>query len=295
MILPADAIDSYLAWLTEARRSPRTLYDYRRRLERGASLYPTAPLHEWTPEMMLRVLQVFPAASKAGARTTWNGLFRWAQDWDPDTILNPVDKLPSIRKPERKLIEVFTRAEQIRLEDQPDFRDHVLVALLFGTGIRKGEARQLLVEDVNLDTREVTIRRGKGGKGRKVGIGTELRDILRDLFIIDELDPVDHLWYYRAGNQHRRGHVRRDKPIGEATFQRWWVDIVQHAKVRYRKVHTTRHTFATEWLRAGGGIVELSKTLGHDNVDVTSKTYEHLVTDDIVAELDRVLAKQEAA
>src|SRR5262249_9260156 len=40
----------------------------------------------------------------------------------------------------------------------------------------------------------------------------------------------------------------------------------------------TRHTFASQWVLAGGSITRLSKILGHSSVEVTER-YAHLLPD----------------
>jgi integrase len=44
--------------------------------------------------------------------------------------------------------------------------------------------------------------------------------------------------------------------------------------------HLLRHTFATQYLRAGGDVVRLSIILGHSEVSTTMK-YLHLLTEDL--------------
>jgi integrase/recombinase XerD len=51
--------------------------------------------------------------------------------------------------------------------------------------------------------------------------------------------------------------------------------------------HRLRHTFATEYLRRGGDVVRLSRTLGHTQITTTMR-YLHLLTDDLSAEHAKV-------
>jgi len=44
--------------------------------------------------------------------------------------------------------------------------------------------------------------------------------------------------------------------------------------------HLLRHTFATQYLRAGGDVVRLSIILGHSEISTTMK-YLHLLTEDL--------------
>ena len=47
--------------------------------------------------------------------------------------------------------------------------------------------------------------------------------------------------------------------------------------------HRLRHTFATEYLRRGGDVVRLSRTLGHTQITTTMR-YLHLLTEDLSAD-----------
>lgn len=64
---------------------------------------------------------------------------------------------------------------------------------------------------------------------------------------------------------------------------------MEDAGVAYRNPHTTRHTFATRYLQAGGRLPELSMLLGHSSVDITMRFYAHLRTEDLASDVERVL------
>jgi integrase/recombinase XerD len=51
--------------------------------------------------------------------------------------------------------------------------------------------------------------------------------------------------------------------------------------------HRLRHTFATEYLRRGGDVVRLSRTLGHTQITTTMR-YLHLLTEDLTLEHAKV-------
>jgi integrase len=54
----------------------------------------------------------------------------------------------------------------------------VVILILYGCGLRTSELRQLNVDDLDLDRREVFVRHGKGDRQRKIpvpqGLWTEL-------------------------------------------------------------------------------------------------------------------------
>ena len=49
-------------------------------------------------------------------------------------------------------------------------RDAAAIMVIYGAGLRVSEALALLPADVDLDARQVYIRRGKGGFERRVGL-----------------------------------------------------------------------------------------------------------------------------
>ncbi len=55
----------------------------------------------------------------------------------------------------------------------------------------------------------------------------------------------------------------------------WWARSVEAAGVRYRKMHTTRHTYATGWRRLGLTYDDVSEMLRHADPGVTKRVYCH--------------------
>ena len=55
-----------------------------------------------------------------------------------------------------------------------------LLRMLYGTGIRIGEALSLLNEDINLEEEYFILRDTKNGKDRIVPFSTSLAEVLKD-------------------------------------------------------------------------------------------------------------------
>jgi integrase len=86
---------------------------------------------------------------------------------------------------------IYSRAEIGRLLDAiPSFRRpcirvepptlHAMLLLLYGAGLRRGEALRLSITDVDLANRLLTIRHTKFCKSRLVPISADLAGVLRD-------------------------------------------------------------------------------------------------------------------
>jgi integrase len=85
----------------------------------------------------------------------------------------------------------------------------------------------------------------------------------------------DYLWYpiWRRGQQILS--VRPDRHLSYRGFYEWWRRVEDHAGVRHRKPHMTRHTFATDVLDATeGDLYAVKELLGHSSTRVT-EVYLH--------------------
>ena len=76
--------------------------------------------------------------------------------------------LPSIERP-KKLPVVLSREEVKLLIKTPKLHKHrLLLALLYGCGLRCFELRGLYIKDADLERKQLHIRQGKGRKDRYV-------------------------------------------------------------------------------------------------------------------------------
>ena len=214
------------------------------------------------------------------------GLFRFARErgymaHDPLPLEQPVK--PDPMKPFiysqddiRRLLAVTDGLGKHKLSDldPPTFR--ALLLLLYGAGLRIGEALALTMHDVDLNERLLTIQNSKFFKSRLVAIGPKLAGILAD---------------YARG--HRPGPARqtdtffvsrRGKPVSRLVAEKWFRRICSRAGVhrevgaRYQpRLHDLRHSFAVHrlisWYQQGADINHklhrLSVHLGHSELKHT--------------------------
>ena len=178
--------------------------------------------------------------------------------------------------------------------------------ILYGAGLRVSEAVQLRVKDIDLASREITVRESKGGRDRVTVLPDALMDVVRE-----HIDSLRELY----AKDHERGDVvvplpnalASKKPAAAREFgwqwlfpagkPRWdadagvWVrwhrsasSVQKAVKAAVRATgvtkdascHTLRHSFATHLLRAGTDIRTVQKLLGHTNVKTTMR-YLHVL------------------
>lgn len=274
----------WLAWLELGGLRPRTLRDYEWATARLLRAYPDHALADITSSDIARVLRTFPPAGRRTKKAAYDAWFKWA--YRTRRIReNPMEDLPRIQREGQRFIDVFSQAEVAILTSLPE-NNGDLFLILFETGLRRSEARNLQVRDIIFDRAELVVRQGKGGKDRVIPIGDRLVARLSAWFLLDALQPKDYLWPIRPGGY----YITRRTAMGDTSFIKWYSKCLEDADVRYRNPHTTRHTFATHWLRRGGKLITLSRILGHTSIRTTADLYAHLDLTDVRRDLDIVQA-----
>ncbi|MEG9435308.1 tyrosine-type recombinase/integrase [Edaphobacter sp. HDX4] len=156
-------------------------------------------------------------------------------------------------------------------------RLHLLVLLLFDLGCRISEATGLRVSDINLDDLLATLN-GKGRKQRIVPFSFVLRKALHRFIADFKLKPVDLVFSTADGVQMNRMVALREVKA---------LCVQLGFTAPRRTLHSFRHLFAVNYLRRGGSLFHLQKSLGHSSLEMTRR-YANLVTADLQAVHERV-------
>lgn len=175
--------------------------------------------------------------------------------------------LPSIEQP-KKLPVVLSRKEVKLLLKTPKLQKHrLLLALLYGCGLRNAELRGLHIKDVDMDRGQLHVRQGKGRKDRYVPLcGLLVRGI--QIYLSAEC-PVQ--WLFNGND--KTGH-----PVGLSPNGVQWVVKQARQQSGIQKqvtTHSLRHTYATHLLEMGMDIMSLRDLLGHVDIQ-TTMVYLHV-------------------
>jgi len=283
---PSADIDAYLQHLAVERHlAARTLALYRSALAqlRAAAAADGVSLHEAQPHHLRRWLAGLRAhdlAPRTIALTlsAWRGLYRW---WGRrgEVDHNPLDGLRAPKAP-KPLPKALSVDQAVALADQggeahsagPEgalrARDHAVVELLYGCGLRVGE---LVALDTGASSQSAGwIDRadrsahvlGKGGKRRSVPVGGAAAAALER-------------WL-----QQRALLARRDEP---ALFVSQRGTRLSASQVRARLAqlaraaglptrvhpHMLRHSFASHLLQSSGDLRAVQELLGHASIATT--------------------------
>lgn len=159
-----------------------------------------------------------------------------------------------------------------------------VVRLALDCGLRRTEIRMLGVDDVHPDNAYVMVRHGKGGKEREVpfteaaraavGRWLEYRTLVMEHFGAEH----DSVWLNLNPIGGGANNPLAPAPVGVAIGRGPWKEIL--TTIGPWELHRFRHTCATERLRAGMKLENLSRFLGHASIQQTL-AYAEIVRDDI--------------
>lgn len=270
--LGRDIVD-FLAWCAIGGMSPKTLLNYEPDLSRGAMMFPDKAIDELTGGDLMHIAMQFPPKSRRVRMSTWRSFYKWARRTRRVTV-DPTDELPEIKRNPQPVINTFTDPEIEALLGLPVI-DAAPLAILLEAGLRKAEASKIKLAHCMPESGQVLVLHGKGNRDRIVPMSPRLAHLLNELILLERLAPKDHVFYAVKANQFEGRKILRDKPVGEATFARWWRRCLNDAGVTYRTPHTARHTYATNWRLRGLGIDDIQILLGHSSINTTASLYVH--------------------
>jgi integrase/recombinase XerC len=146
-------------------------------------------------------------------------------------------------------------------------RDFAIVMLFLQSGLRVSELVNLSLNDVSFESKEITVRQGKGRKDRAVPLIGQALDALKTYLAVRPASAeYDHVFL-----------ARNKTSMDQRTVRYRIHKYYQEAGIKKKaSVHTLRHTFSTHQVASGLPLPQLKEILGHRKLETTYK-YVHLV------------------
>ena len=230
--------------------------------------------------------------------TRIKGLLARAVEWDVITD-NPLLKLKQLKVDKSGRVRYLSKAENQRLREALASREELirekresanvwrkerkqttladlravtfadrlkpLILILLNTGIRRGEAFNLLWSDVDLSKKLLTIEGGgaKSSQTRHIPLNREALATLK-------------AWKKQSK---RIGYVfPSDSGARLNNINKAWDTLRKNAKLEEFRLHDLRHTFASNLAIAGVPLNTIRELLGHSDIQMTLR-YSHLTPD----------------
>lgn len=232
--------------------------------------------------------------------------------------LKDIDALRSKRP--KRLPTVLSVTEVSALLSSLTGVNRLIAQLLYGSGLRIGEAMSLRIKDIDIPQRQIILRGAKGAKDRSVPMAKRLIEALtRQIESAERWHKKDtedgccrvelpysfarkspkacsqFVWYWLFPSSQLSRHPEEGwlgrYHLDESNFGRSLRVAAVKAKIRKRVYpHCLRHSFATHSLNNGMDIRTLQQILGHADVR-TTMIYTHVDTAGVSSEdspLDRL-------
>ena len=163
----------------------------------------------------------------------------------------PFPKVP------RRLPIILSVEEVGRLIDSArNLMDRTLLMVLYSTGMRNRELRNLQVKDIDSKAMLIHIQHGKGGRDRYVPLSPKLLETLREYW--RWMKPKTWLFPGTVDGW------RADKPITPKVVWDACQSAAERAGIeKHVSAHLLRHSYATHLLEAGADLRTIQLLLGH--------------------------------
>lgn len=193
-----------------------------------------------------------------------------------DAVRTRVKFAPQLARDRKVRIAHYTPQQRDKAIVSFEGRDRALVAFLFLTAVRRGEAAGLYRSDITWDAKPapVVIERTRGRDGEITPCKTprSQRTIYLSDWAYEEIlplkdgDPAAHLFLSPQGC-----------PIDMETFAtRVWHPTLRKAGLPRLPLHGTRHTWVTCALSLGLEIEEVAAQIG-DTPEMVREVYDHFI------------------
>ena len=194
---------------------------------------------------------------------------------------NPAQGLKLAKEPDALPKNVLTPEEARRFIEAPDtqtlsgYRDRALLEVLYATGIRKTELRNLTVDDVNLEEELLRVNRGKGAKDRVVPLS-----VIACQYLENYLKAIRPEMLKGRQTDKLFISIRDGRPIGEHGLKGILNRYVR--KLRFKKhvtCHLWRHTCATHLVKNNANLRCVQEMLGHKSLATTERYLRLTIAD----------------
>ncbi|MFD5214741.1 tyrosine recombinase XerC [Microbacterium sp. NPDC058345] len=292
----AVAADAFLAHLTQVRRlSPATVRAYRADLRDLTAVVGDIPLGEIDLEALREWM--WTATQRGDARSTLarraaaaRSFFAWAKD---EELITTDPSLRLVTPKRGRTLPVVASAEGVRTMldgrraaaddgDPVSLRDHAVLELLYGSGMRVSELCGIDIDDVDLDRATARVI-GKGSKERVVPFGiparegisaylTRARPVLASRRESESGSATPAVFLGARGG--RIGPRTVYALVAQALSSVVGADTVGP--------HALRHSAATHLLDGGADLRAVQEILGHASLG-TTQIYTHVSSERLVS------------
>jgi len=173
-----------------------------------------------------------------------------------------------IKRPRRdKKLPIVLSLEEVEglISSTLNLKHKALLALAYSSGVRREEAQQLKVSNIDSSRMRIHVTNGKGRKDRYTILSNKALELLRTYY------KASRPSVYLFESSYKKGGF-----LSASSLNNIVKNSAKKAGIQKRiSFHTLRHTFATHLLEAGVNIKLIQQLLGHSSIK-TTMVYLHI-------------------
>ena len=176
-----------------------------------------------------------------------------------------------IKQPTKKERIVFTQEEiELLYKNTQNLEEKTILHLCYGCGLRRSEAQDLNIKDVNFEQKLLFVRKGKGKKRRVIPLTEAIVKDLKDYFSYTEIVRKENEESFLV-------NIYGNKIKGENmyTLFKRILKRTQSLKPENYCLHSLRHSIATHLLENEMSIEMVRDFLGHSQL-VSTQIYTRI-------------------
>ena len=195
-------------------------------------------------------------------------LIRWAEK------RGHIDKVPRLPELPENRHEHFippTHDEILRMlkAASPHIQRIIILGSKLGVRVGRSEMFRMRWDDVDFRTWIVRVRAANKNKAEPV----------REVPVMQSIRPILMTWYEQDMEEGMPFMVHyRGKQIVSTIDEAWHNTLARAGITRRIRPYDLRHAFASDAIQAGADIGTVAKLMGHANVTMTLKYYQHVAT-----------------
>jgi len=230
-------------------------------------------VRSWASELIENSLEPVSVRRKV---STLRSYFKYLQK---ETILekSPITNVPQLKVAKKLPVVISYESINSIFDNKPidsgynESLNHIVICILYGTGIRRAELIGLKESNIDLEQRQIKVL-GKRNKERIVPITMELAEQI--------------LWFIEI--KRNTGIISDNLLVtikNEILYPGYIYNVVKktltlHKVNGKRSPHILRHTYATRLLQNGAELLSVKELLGHSSL-ASTQVYTHVNIEDL--------------
>lgn len=150
---------------------------------------------------------------------------------------------------DKKDVEAFRQ----KVLENEGLRNYSIVTIISYAGLRISEVLNLKLDDIDLTSKELIVKEGKGDKERIVYINSKIVEAVKEYLKVRKEDSTNYLFISNKGG-------KIDRTVINKVFKKYSDKITPH---------TLRHFYCSNALESGFSVHEVANQAGHSNIHTT--------------------------